>query len=681
MVQRLGHTNGVRDGREGPRSEAARGLWTVDCGLWTDFQILGASPFISTSWTVNAGDKNAVSASAGGDLYEMALQVLGPIALQPYMPEIDLGSSAYFLDAANREMLLSSHLSPLIPSLFVIPDAPQEAQSPAALPAAPRRDGVKNFFTGFGAGLGDAGMSLVDGVKSLGKGAWYTVKNYNTISLAYRWIVHGNPILVEDQKRLKIAWNAAQVIGGVIYKINKDEANFFNAALTGDIQELNALGEEYKKVGEYCAELLQEAAVTLAGMDDYQIGRLEGRLVGEILAFVVTEGAGELTALGKVAWLEKLLPRLEQVPALTPILSGINKVKEYTNGLKSTKMCFVAGTIVHGPDRPMAIEDLRPGDFVLSRDENTGLQRHKRVVDTFKTHPSRLYHVCYSGPTGIEETVACTGEHPFYVEQRKIFVPAKELVVGDHLALTESAIATVTSVITEDAAAGSTFTTYNVEVEDFHTYFVGHAGVWVHNIGAVCEKLYSLFEHVRTGENLDRWDAFRRVMEETKMIQPEVDVALPDFANEVFAKIYADAAGDVNKVPTAKEVYEAMGAVWNPNAFGGKGGWVGSRHALVDMQNHHTAVTEWTQKLIGRKLSQAELDDMPALLLQRVDHTGKHGSGAFHAILDVIMRDHPPQSSADILHNLQQAYSDWDSTEGPAVWNVAKAWLQSKGVQ
>ena len=35
---------------------------------------------------------------------------------------------------------------------------------------------------------------------------------------------------------------------------------------------------------------------------------------------------------------------------------------------------------------------------------------------------------------------------------------------------------------------------HNFEVQDFHTYFVGKSGVWVHNTDkAPCEKIYSVF--------------------------------------------------------------------------------------------------------------------------------------------------------------------------------------------
>jgi hypothetical protein len=122
--------------------------------------------------------------------------------------------------------------------------------------------------------------------------------------------------------------------------------------------------------------------------------------------------------------------------------------------------------------------------------------------------------------------------------------------------------------------------------------------------------------------------------------------------------------------------------VWKPNAFNGNGGWAGSRFGkgLGDygLQVHHTAVTKWASVLLGRQLTQAELDNMPALLLRKVNHVGKGGSGAFHAILSELMRSGSTPTKQQILNNLQHAYNEFGQ---PEVWAVARQWLKNMGVQ
>jgi hypothetical protein len=43
-----------------------------------------------------------------------------------------------------------------------------------------------------------------------------------------------------------------------------------------------------------------------------------------------------------------------------------------------------------------------------------------------------------------------------------------------------------------DPSTGS-LTTYNIEVAEAHTYFVGASGVWVHNAGNECERILNVF--------------------------------------------------------------------------------------------------------------------------------------------------------------------------------------------
>jgi hypothetical protein len=141
-------------------------------------------------------------------------------------------------------------------------------------------------------------------------------------------------------------------------------------------------------------------------------------------------------------------------------------------------------------------------------------------------------------------------------------------------------------------------------------------------------------------------------------------------------------AVDLSVVPKVKDVYEAIGATWNPAAFGGNGGWVGSRFGkgLGDygLEVHHTSVTKWAQVLLGRDLTQAELDNMPALLIRKVNHSGKKGSGAFHAILSDLMPYNSTVNKQEILDNLQEAYTRFGQ---PEVWSVAREWLTNMGVQ
>ena len=86
---------------------------------------------------------------------------------------------------------------------------------------------------------------------------------------------------------------------------------------------------------------------------------------------------------------------------------------------------------------------------------------------------NRLVHLTISG-----EEIITTVDHPFYVQGRG-FIDAGNLLVGDKLVSVNGE-----DLIIEDYRIELTeepVSVYNFQVEDFHTYFVGDCGVWVHN--------------------------------------------------------------------------------------------------------------------------------------------------------------------------------------------------------
>ena len=89
--------------------------------------------------------------------------------------------------------------------------------------------------------------------------------------------------------------------------------------------------------------------------------------------------------------------------------------------------------------------------------------------------------------------IVSTGTHPFWVEQQKAFVEAANLQKGDRLRLANGGTAQVLSVEMETAPAGEHFVAYNLDVQDFHTYFAGPDALWVHNYGFSCQVFDAAF--------------------------------------------------------------------------------------------------------------------------------------------------------------------------------------------
>lgn len=194
----------------------------------------------------------------------------------------------------------------------------------------------------------------------------------------------------------------------------------------------------------------------------------------------------------------------------------------------SYPVCFVAGTLVHTKEGLKPIEQLKVGDYVLSKpDSGEGEQAYKRVTQTFVREAEELYLVQYViGNEVTMNSLVVTGNHPFWKDGWG-WTAVHALKGGDFLLSYNSDddpwIFRVIGVFATDTPdvgwAGGRDTSrfdyeegptvdlrngqvkvnqpdedeygegngpfkqlvYNIEVEDFHTYYVGEAGVWVHN--------------------------------------------------------------------------------------------------------------------------------------------------------------------------------------------------------
>jgi hypothetical protein len=142
-----------------------------------------------------------------------------------------------------------------------------------------------------------------------------------------------------------------------------------------------------------------------------------------------------------------------------------------------TICCFPRGTKVWTFTGPMPIEDVKVGDHVLAQHPRTGELAFKPVLGSTARKPSERIKIGLPAET----TLAARG-HPFWVcgEGWKM---AKELKVGQRLHTVSGAAAI--DALEELAPAkpwetADTFS-YNLIVDDFHTYFVGDQRVLVHD--------------------------------------------------------------------------------------------------------------------------------------------------------------------------------------------------------
>jgi hypothetical protein len=238
-------------------------------------------------------------------------------------------------------------------------------------------------------------------------------------------------------------------------------------------------------------------------------------------------------------------------PNLEKLTAPDNTQKSFEPGA-----CFAAGTLVRTKDGLVPIEQIKVGDWVLSKPENGAEQAYKRVIKTFAHAPEVVMAVGYTQPDDVNKgggRLIATLNHPFWVagkgwtaagdlprgvnadgsklelsDGQHTFIRGSGLVytsdqpgigwsssymgdlqrpgyLWDYVNHRLVAIEVMAVQALQDFAEEFDhpiyeiperfllkLPVYNLEVEDFHTYYVGKHGVWVHNktecAGAVLER-------------------------------------------------------------------------------------------------------------------------------------------------------------------------------------------------
>jgi hypothetical protein len=444
------------------------------------------------------GETVTLAQSGAGEAHRYMIQLLGPLEMEDFVQSIetDDGPRGIARDLAGNAFIAMKD------------DGEGSVLHPAVLSTRIQKVGAAAIIKPVDAPLFLGGV--VDGFFRHGlwgsvEGLWGILKfgvtagvKYNPVAIQVR-LQTGDTFQAERQAVIQavgIATDTVTAMARIAQKVMEFQRETIEAIARGDLEELNALGEVAASVIEVSLELMLELAEHMANLTPYQKGEVIGQILYEVAEAVVTAGTAKLAKLGAIEKVQAALKAGKFSDNASPVIAKVfqtgGKFLEYMDLLAdaTNKMCFVAGTTVVTDRGLIAIEYVTPGDRVLSRDPVTGDQGYKPVLETFVTHPATLYSVWYclpGAPAAASELLVCTGEHPFYVVDRNAFVPAAELQPGDALKLADGTTAVVAMLARDDAPVGSTFTTYNFAVQDYHTYFVGPHGVWVHNTGGYCD--------------------------------------------------------------------------------------------------------------------------------------------------------------------------------------------------
>ena len=144
--------------------------------------------------------------------------------------------------------------------------------------------------------------------------------------------------------------------------------------------------------------------------------------------------------------------------------------------------CFTGDTLVAAENGQKRIDEIEVGDKVWAFNVETRESELKTVTKVYVHSGDEILRL-YTD----EGDIDTTANHPFYVIG-KGWVAAGDLVVGDevyNLDETASAILGLEIEILDEPVL-----VYNLEVEDFHSYFVGCVPVLVHNYVASSGNVY-----------------------------------------------------------------------------------------------------------------------------------------------------------------------------------------------
>ncbi|WP_405815035.1 MULTISPECIES: ricin-type beta-trefoil lectin domain protein [unclassified Streptomyces] len=162
------------------------------------------------------------------------------------------------------------------------------------------------------------------------------------------------------------------------------------------------------------------------------------------------------------------------------LVKGEKKLDNFNlPGVKCAK-CFLAGTDVLMADGTTKnIEDVEVGDEVKATDPETGETGSRQVTNLIVTEDDKYFNtLSIATEDGIEELTA-THEHPFWSPSANTWLEARELTAGASL-LTDDG---TTVIVTANKPYTQHARTYNLTVDDLHTYYVlaGSTPVLVHN--------------------------------------------------------------------------------------------------------------------------------------------------------------------------------------------------------
>ena len=191
---------------------------------------------------------------------------------------------------------------------------------------------------------------------------------------------------------------------------------------------------------------------------------------------------------------------------------GVKEVKIPKSNLTQAEInailsgCFTGDTLVLTEDGLKEIKYVNEGDFVYSRNEESGQVSLKKVIYTY-IKEAKDFIKLKLGSSEIE----CTPNHLFMLDNG-VWMTAERLGVGYRIVNSDGSVSVVEGIEYISYNEGKAI--YNLNVEDNHTYFVSQEKVCVHNDCMVtAEGIERVLNAIPKGTPKDiSWNDFQTLM-------------------------------------------------------------------------------------------------------------------------------------------------------------------------
>ena len=206
---------------------------------------------------------------------------------------------------------------------------------------------------------------------------------------------------------------------------------------------------------------------------------VKGLVVQSLISCVATAVFGEAAAfmLKLVGIGQDTYGLIEAIKSKDPKEIVIATVRLAVSVFTLKSQCFTGDTLVSTEEGNRRIDEIKPGDKVLSYNTETGENELQEVNNVSVSKTDILVHIITDDGRDIETTMF----HPFYVKNEDgtgEWKAASNLKAGDELLSEDGKKVKVSEVKVEKLV--EEITVYNLELDEVHTYYVA-GGVLVHN--------------------------------------------------------------------------------------------------------------------------------------------------------------------------------------------------------